>query len=390
MHHRFDFQRADRRASRGPRFSLIFPLISAAFSLACGSAPSEDAFATPDDVGTGADSRPGGDSSATTDSGAGIDTLGGPDVPPEDHAPPPPPPGDQCVTAIDLTPTATPQSTTGDSSLSRSHAGTFSCGTAKGPDIFFKINHPGGDLWLDTQGSTYGTLLELRSECSNPTSVRACSDKTSDRPDSSRIVYRGLEAGTYFLVLAANGSDGGAYRLTYAATGFPAQSTCTTAEMLISDVLDPSGKARPLGADVWDAAESGSMTSNVELRPGPTGGDTCISATGRKVFGQGPDQIYHLRFGSERKLKITAFAVNPSAFAGGPPGTFDLLAYLRNAEGPPHSDPTTNCEDSKSTTSSDTCVAFGTETTVPAGNWFLVFDSVGTSNGKYHMQVLVH
>jgi hypothetical protein len=352
-------------------------------AIGCGSPPSEDAFSTPDDGGGGIDSTAGGDTlGGGTDVGGGHDTHGGgPDSIVDDHAPPPPPPGATCESAIDLTPTATPQTATGDSSGAKGTDSAYTCASAPGPEIHFKIVHPGGDLWFDTRGTSYATLLALRSECSNPTSERACSDKTSGTPDSSRIVYRNLEAGTYFVILDATSGSGGAYALNYVAPGYPAQSTCTTPTMLVSDLT--SG---PLGADIWDDADSASMTSNVELRPGTTGTDTCSSATGRAVFGQGPDQIYRLTLTDGRKLKVTPSPIDPSAFKTDPPGTFDVLSYLRAASGPPDSDPTLNCQDSSSS-DPDTCVTFGTEQAVTAGDYFLVFDSVGGSVGRYHMHV---
>ena len=365
------------------RFFVASSIACVAWGIGCGSPPSDDAFASTDDAGVGGDVGSGTDSTGGgTDVGGGHDTHGGgPDTIVEDHAPPPPPPGATCETAIEITPAASPQVSSGDSSGAKGTESAYTCATGPGPEIHFKVNHPGGDLWVDTRGSAYATLLALRGECSNPTSERACSDKTSDAPDSSRIVYRGLEAGTYFLILDATAGSGGAYALNYAAPGYPAQSTCTTPEMLISDL-----SSGPMGADVYDSADSTSMSSNVELRPGATGADTCSSATGRAVFGQGPDQIYRLTLSDGRKLKVTPFPVSPTAFKTDPPGTFDVLSYLRNANGPPADDPTGNCQNSSSS-DSDTCVTFGTEQSVDKGDYFLVFDSVGGSMGSYHMHV---
>ena len=363
--------------------------LAALVFVGCGSAPDSSIFSSDEDANGGNDSSVAFDSATPTDGNPTTDSSHVDAPPPDapvDHAPPPPPVGDTCATAIAITPTTTPQTATGDSSAGANDDSTYTCGAGNGNDIFFTVAHPGGDLWVDTHGTAYATILALRTACATASSEVACSEKTSSAPDSSRIIYRNLAAGTYTLVLDGSAAGGGAYALTYAAPGFPVQSTCETPEMLVSD-LGTGDAVHPMGADVWESTDTPTMTSNVELRPGPTGSDTCMSATGRAVFGQGPDQIYRLRLAEDRKLKITPFAVDPGAFSSAPPATFDLLTYLRDATGDPHGgDPLANCQDSTSSTS-DTCVDYGTEQSVPKGDWFLVFDSIGGSVGKYHMHV---
>ena len=376
--------------------SLPFSALAATLLLACGSAPSSDLFAEGP-----APAAPGDDAAGVADSGSppspdapapGKDTAPAPvdaptvDVPAEDHAPTPPP-GDSCADAVPLTPTATAQEYKGDSAGASNKFDVSPCAaSAKGNDLVFAIDHPGGDLWLDTYGSTFDTIIDLRNACGPTTGERACSHRTSTGTATSRIVYRGLAKGRYFAILDSPAPGGGPFRLGYQAPGFPAQSACDTAPILLSD-YDSGGKSIAVGVDLTERVEMASMASNVELRPGASGKDTCPSATGQPVFGQGPDQIYRLTLSAPRTIKIT---VRPegSTFVDSGPAKFDVLVYLRAASGPPTSDAVGNCKDS--TSDSDTCVPFDTEVPIPAGDWWLVVDSIGGSTGKFRAHVDLH
>lgn len=376
----------------GRPWLLSSSIALAAFASGCGSVGSE-AFNGP--------SGPPGDDSAivvadsSSDDVVAVDSSGPPTdtnvdkdtAVDKDTTPPPPvdsgpPPGDDCGSPIALVASPTAAEAKGDTTADHDDFPTLGCSASPGNDVVYSIAHPGGDLELETYGSSIDSVIALLSDCATPTSERACSHRTSSGAGSSRIIYRALEKKGFFVVVDSSVAGGGAYRLGYRAADNPAQLTCDSTPLVISD-----GAAGAMGVDLFDKVSTSGMSSNTELRPFP-GKDVCTTASGSNGFGQGSDQVYRLDLKERRTLKITPHAISPAAFSvGGGAARFDLLAYLRDAEGPPSSDEVANCKQSSSTTVSDRCITFGTEMTVDAGSYWLILDSISGSNGRYHLHI---
>jgi hypothetical protein len=91
---------------------------------------------------------------------------------------------------------------TGSTSGTSNQAG--SCGGGSTPEAVFKlVLTASSDVFVTTHGSSFNTLLYMRSACCNGAEI-ACNDN-ADGQQTSVIQQRGLAAGTYYIFV-----DGGA------------------------------------------------------------------------------------------------------------------------------------------------------------------------------------
>jgi hypothetical protein len=313
------------------------------------------------------------------DSGA-PDTFVFPDtaVPPDTLPPPPdgpigPPPNDTCGTATPLAaPTTARQVVVGDSTNANNDYTGYACNNGDGLDVVYRLQHPGGDLYVDSVGSSFDTVLSVETGCDNTSITRACSDSTSTGPGTSRAVYRGLGAGNYYLFVDGQGNDeGGPYRLGYSAVNGPQQLTCDNA-VVISD-SDLGGSSRALGMDIYDRFLTG-QNNRSQIRSATAGG-ACKSMAGQSVVGRGMEQIYRLNLKAPRTVTVSIDPIQPTAFSG----NFDMVAYVRDGA----ADPVNLCTQYQaSTLAADRCVTPDAPFTLPAGTYFLIFDSVLTSTNQ--------
>lgn len=343
-------------------------------------APSEDSGPLPD--GTTADSAP-----PPLDTGAPpIDTGVLPDTaPPPPDAPVGPPANDTCATKTPLqAPTSTRRTVTGDSSEATDDYTGYACNGGDGLDVVYSFQHPGGDFYVDSVGSSFDTVLSVETGCDTSSITRACSDSTSTGPGTSRALYRGLTAGTYNLFVDGQGSgEGGAYRLGYAANNGPQQLVCDGA-IVISD-SDLGGATRALGMDIYDRFMTG-QNNRSQVRS-TTAGGACESMAGQNVVGRGMEQVYRLNLAKQRTITVSLDAISPTSFSA----SFDMVAYVRSGG----ADPVNACTQyTGGSLAADRCVTPDAPFTLAAGTYFLFFDSVLTTSsaqpqGRFRAHVQV-
>ncbi len=338
-----------------------------------------------DDTGTlGNDATPTGDTdtvvdTASVDSGTVVETGVVDSGTKPDTAPPPtdaplgPPKNDTCNTPTTLaTPTATVQVVTGDSTNATDDYTGYACNNGDGKDVVYKFQHPGGDFYVDSLGSTFDTVLSVETACDASSTTKACSDSTSTGFGTSRTIYRALDVGSYLLFVdGQNTDDGGPFRLAYSAKAGPVALACDGA-IVISDV-DSMGTPRPIGMDIYDRFVTG-QTSKSQVR-GTTAGGACKSVAGQQVVGRGMEQVYRLNLSKPRTVTIGIDPITPTSFNT---TSFDMVAYLRDGG----VDPVNNCttyQGGTSTLAPDRCVTPGAPMTLPAGTYFLFLDSALTN-----------
>jgi hypothetical protein len=377
---------------RRPLFRSLLVLAPVLAAACAGiSSETESDFqpgATPagDDTGTlGNDAEPAKDSGTSVDavafdSGTAqetgvvvVDSGTKPDTnPPPPDAPVGPPTNDTCSSPTTLpTPSSTVQIVTGDSTDANDDYTGYACNNGDGKDVVYKFQHPGGDFYVDSLGSTFDTVLSVETACDATSITKACSDSTSTGVGTSRTIYRGLDVGSYLLFVdGQNTGDGGPFRLAYSANSAPIALACDSA-IVISDV-DAMGTPRPIGMDIYDRFVTG-QTSKSQVR-GTTAGGACRSVAGQQVVGRGMEQVYRLNLTRSRRVTVAIDPMSPTSFNA---NTFDVVAYIRDGG----TAPVNNCTQYQGTTTlaPDRCVTPGTAMTLPAGTYFLFLDSVMTN-----------
>lgn len=169
-----------------------------------------------------------------------------------DCAPPPPPP-DFCMRPGTLAPgVAAHGSTAGLTDDTQSACRTLTM--TRYPDVFYNLHVPtDGDLYLDTFGSMFDTIVSLRDACDMGSEIACSNDANVSR--TSRVIYRNLPHGDYVVVVDGDRDrPAGDYTLTAASRPGAPRISCENA-------LDITG-----GGAVYGRTEGMSIAS------GPCGG----------------------------------------------------------------------------------------------------------------------
>jgi hypothetical protein len=258
----------------------------------------------------------------------------------------PAPANDDCSTA--LTPVQIPSTQTGSTLFATDSGSSPSVGGA-GPDVVFKIvTTQAGDLVLDTQGTSFDTVLYVRSgSCGGP-EVAASDDVLGRR--TSRVVLANLAAGIYFVFLDGKTvADQGDYLLTLEQGSPPAHDTCEQA--LLTGIPSIQTGSMRLAGDDLNSTETG-----------------CES--------NGPDVVFRIHLGEPRQLLFSTLG-----------SQFDTVLYLRS--GVCGSQIQIACND-------DGAGGFGVASLIrdfeasplSAGDYFLYLDSLELTEGDYTLQVI--
>ncbi|MEZ4408034.1 MAG: MopE-related protein [Polyangiales bacterium] len=119
-------------------------------------------------------------------------------------------PNDTCATA---TPIGLPGRASGSTTAANNDY-TPTCAMSSAPDVAYVFRNPARQtVTIDTEGSSFDTMLQVfRADCS-PANAIACDDD-GGTGTASRLVLRDLEPGTYFVVVDGWGSSAGAFALT--------------------------------------------------------------------------------------------------------------------------------------------------------------------------------
>jgi len=152
---------------------------------------------------------------------------------------------------------------TGTTSGPSANQGT--CGGADAPEAVFKVVlNEKSDLFVTTHGTSFDTVLYLRSSCCGP--EIACNDDADGRK-TSVLSQRGLAAGTYYIYVdGASSADAGSFTVDIYATpaaGNPGEA-CGAPRLIAAgatagntcgfqdDYSPPSGCSNPAGANGLD------------------------------------------------------------------------------------------------------------------------------------------
>ena len=85
-----------------------------------------------------------------------------------------------------------------------------SCGGGGAGEHIWTLEVLAGDrpLWADTGGSTFDTVLYIRTECDDPQSELSCNDDDPEMGVQSRLNLEDLGPGRYYIVVDGFGTDG--------------------------------------------------------------------------------------------------------------------------------------------------------------------------------------
>jgi len=220
----------------------------------------------------------------------------------------PPPDNDSCssLTVIDISSGGTFLGST-CAATNAFTAGAACGGGAASPDVLYRLELTGAaDVTLDTVGSDYDAVLQLRSGPACPGTLLACDDNSAGGTPGQARIFRNLAAGTYFVVVDGAGtSSRGNYNLnvTIAATPPPPNDACTGAiDISAGGVFSGSttqatddhayscSPSASGGRDVWytftllqrevvylDTVDGNTWDSVLQLRSGACGSSTALT-----------------------------------------------------------------------------------------------------------------
>ncbi|MBN1772861.1 MAG: DUF4215 domain-containing protein [Deltaproteobacteria bacterium] len=194
------------------------------------------------------------------------------------------------------------------STCAATNAFTATCGGGAGsPDVVYRLELAvGADVTLDTVGSDYDAVLQLRSGPGCPGTQLACDDNSAGGTPGQARIFRNLAAGTYFVVVDGSGtSSRGNYNLNVlvSTTPPPPNDACTGAiDISAGGVFsgstaqaadDHSYSCRPSstgGRDVWytfsllqreviylDTVDGNTWDSVLQLRSGSCASSTAVA-----------------------------------------------------------------------------------------------------------------
>ncbi|MCS6799246.1 MAG: PPC domain-containing protein [Myxococcota bacterium] len=217
--------------------------------------------------------------------------------------------------------------------------------TIDAPDAVWSLDVTApSDLVASTFGSGYDTVLALRGRCTRADEELACANDANARRES-RIVYRGLQPGSYALLLDGDRMpSAGPFRLHATLAPSPAQRGC-------GDALDVTGGATIRGRTGQDGAE--------DQATGSCGGENAA------------EEVYRFELSTRTRVQIHT--------AG---SSFDTVVYLRRER----------CEDNNAEIACNDDASSGggpsrLDLTLDPGRYFLFVDGFGGAEGRYQLVV---